>query len=270
MKKVLVTGASGFIGSNIVEYLLEHDFKVIATSSNYNRSFDIENDSHEIDIFNFFECPDLIIHCAWKNIKNVMNISHIDKTLFMHFSFLKNLIRNGLKDVTILGSCFEYGVLNGCMSETTETKPNTPYSIAKNTLRIFLECLLCDYSFSLKWIRPFYVYGKNQNDKTLIGGLNKAITNNDKIFNMSQGDQIRDYLRVEDMAKYIVSIAIQNQVLGIFNCSSNSPISVKNFIENYLKEIDYHNITLNLGFYSYPQYEPLAFWGDNTKMLSII
>ncbi len=62
---------------------------------------------------------------------------------------------------------------------------------------------------------------------------------------------------------------MQNDITGIINCCSGKPISIRNLVENYLKK---HNnaIKLNLSFYPYPDYEPMAFWGDNTKLKKIL
>ena len=70
---------------------------------------------------------------------------------------------------------------------------------------------------------------------------------------------------VEAVAEYLVKIAMQNQVEGIINCCSGTPISIKALVENHLKTKK-RNIQLNFGYYPYNQYEPMEFWGDNTKL----
>ena len=57
--------------------------------------------------------------------------------------------------------------------------------------------------------------------------------------------------------------------MGVINCSSGKPTSVRKLVEMYIDKEGY-SIELNLGHYSYPDYEPLAFWGDNRKLLSIL
>jgi dTDP-6-deoxy-L-talose 4-dehydrogenase (NAD+) len=61
---------------------------------------------------------------------------------------------------------------------------------------------------------------------------------------------------------------MQKKVNGIINCSSGQPITVKQFVINYLTQIN-KNIQLNLGYYPYTDYEAMHFWGDNNKLLSI-
>jgi dTDP-6-deoxy-L-talose 4-dehydrogenase (NAD+) len=86
---------------------------------------------------------------------------------------------------------------------------------------------------------------------------------------MSGGEQVRDYLPVEKVAEYIVAIATQNEIMGIINCCSGKPVTVRELVENYLAE-EQKNIHLNLGYYPYPDFEPMHFWGNNKKIKSII
>jgi dTDP-6-deoxy-L-talose 4-dehydrogenase (NAD+) len=82
---------------------------------------------------------------------------------------------------------------------------------------------------------------------------------------MSAGEQLRDYLPIEKVAEYISKIALQNNITGIINCCSGNPISIRKLVEDYIK-IKNYNINLNLGYFNYPFYEPMAFWGDNKKI----
>ncbi|GAI93187.1 unnamed protein product [marine sediment metagenome] len=86
---------------------------------------------------------------------------------------------------------------------------------------------------------------------------------------MSGGEQLRDYLPVEKVAEHIVKISMQDKIGGIINCCSGKPISIGKLVENYLAEKN-KNIELNLDYYPYPDYEPMAFWGDSTKLNKVI
>jgi len=282
MKKVLVTGATGFIGNYVIEELLRLNCDVIATSLHEEKakqfdwhnkvkylSFDLNDLDDSKNYFDYFGKPDLLIHLAWEGLPNYKSSFHVDENLPRHFSFLSNLIRNGLKDVSITGTCFEYGMKEGRLSENMPSAPDNFYAIAKDLLRKQLEELKSKYSFSLKWIRLFYMYGKGQNPKSILAQLEKAIQNKEAVFNMSGGEQVRDYLPVEKVAEYIAKIALQTETDGIINCCSGSPISIKQLVENYLRQKQ-SEIKLNLGFYPYPDYEPMAFWGDDRKLKSIL
>ena len=225
----------------------------------------MNNFSDSINYFKYFNEPDILIHLAWQGLPNYKEAFHIEKNLPLQFSFLNNLISNGLKDISITGTCFEYGMKEGCFTETMEPEPANAYAIAKNELRKKLQALSAKQNFILKWIRLFYMYGKGQGSKSLISQLDKALANNEPVFNMSGGEQVRDFLKVDKVAEYIVQIAAQKEVTGIINCCSGKPVTVKQFVLDYLKQQD-KTIELNTGYYPYPDYEPMSFWGDDRKL----
>ena len=281
-QKVLITGATGFIGNYVVQELLQRNYDVIATSSSNNKAsatewfdkvkyipFNFNEFDNSINYFNFFQQPDIVIHLAWEGLPNYKDNFHLTINLPLQKLFLQNLLQNGLKDLTVTGTCFEYGMKEGCLIETMACEPANPYAIAKNKLRVELEKLSAAYNCSFKWARLFYMYGKGQSPKSLISQLDKALENGDEIFNMSGGEQVRDFLPIEKAAAYIVAIATQHKVDGIINCSSGQPITVKQFVTDYL-QFKKKTIQLNLGYYPYPDYEPMRFWGDDTKLKSII
>lgn len=276
-EKLLITGASGFIGNYVIKELLKYDkFEIITTARSkekikkkdwYDKVTFIEYDLNHRDdnLMDFFNNPDRVIHLAWDGLSNYKSLIHIEENLINSYYFIKNLINNGLKDINCIGTCFEYGIQNGPLSEELITKPSTAYGLGKDTLKKNLEELQKNRKFDFKWIRLFYMYGEGQSEKSLISMLEKAINNKDESFNMSKGDQLRDYLYIEDVAKYIVNISLQSSVTGAINCASGIPISIRNFVEEHLKKKN-HRIQLNLGCYGYPDYEPMAFWADITKL----
>jgi dTDP-6-deoxy-L-talose 4-dehydrogenase (NAD+) len=279
--KVLVTGATGFVGNYIVEELLAQNHHVIATSSNEQKAslsewfdkvtylpFNFENFDESADYFSFFDKPDIAIHLAWEGLPNYKSSFHEEINLPRHLSLLHNIIKNGLNDLTVTGTCFEYGMQEGCLQEDLPALPQNPYGKAKDLLRKGLDKLTNQYSFSFKWIRLFYMYGKGQNPNSLLSQLDRALANCEPVFNMSGGEQVRDFLPVEKVATNIVKIALQKRVTGIINCCSGEPVTVKKFVEEYLQENN-KKIKLNFGFFPYPDYEPMKFWGNNTKLKSI-
>lgn len=282
MKKILVTGATGFIGNYVIAALQKSGCEVIATSSNLEKAkgkpwfntvkyiaFDLKQFDATVNYQKYFDDPDAVIHLAWEGLPNYKAVFHTEENLPRHFTFIKNLVENGQKDITITGTCFEYGMQEGCLTEDMVAKPANPYAIAKDELRKQLQHLQTQIEFKLKWVRLFYMYGTGQNPNSLLSQLDRALLNGDSVFNMSGGEQVRDYLPVEKVAEYIVKIALQQNVTGIINCCSGNGVTVKEFVENYLKEKNI-SITLNLGYYPYADYEPMSFWGGDAKLKSII
>jgi len=275
--KILVTGATGFIGNHVIKTLLRLNHDIIATSRSMEKAKKISwfdkvtyipadlNENKE-NYFHFFKEPEIAIHLAWEGLPNYKDLFHFEKNLMSQYDFLKNLIVHGLKKLCVIGTCFEYGMQNGCLMDTN---PVTPYGLAKDCLRKFLELLNQKYNYMLTWIRLFYMYGSGQSEKSLLSQLEAAIQRGDKSFNMSGGEQLRDYLPVEKVAENIVSIALQDKIQGIINCCSGKSISIRKFVETFLEEKQ-ADIQLNLGYYPYPDYEPMAFWGDSRKLSLIL
>lgn len=280
--KILVTGATGFIGQHVVSALLTMGHEVIATGTDASKAaaipalagvpfipyrFPANADSQ--DLFRLFDEPDAVVHLAWHGLPNYKSTFHIDQNLFPHFQFLKNLISHGLKNLTVAGTCFEYGMQSGPLTEAMPTCPANPYALAKDCLRRFLEAVKAENSYSLKWVRLFYMHGKGQSTNSLIPLLDKAIDQGDSVFNMSGGEQLRDYLPVSKVASYISLIATQTTIEGVINCCSGQPISVRRLVEDHIRQRE-ASIQLNTGYYPYPDYEPMAFWGDNQKLQTIL
>jgi dTDP-6-deoxy-L-talose 4-dehydrogenase (NAD+) len=276
--KILVTGATGFIGNYVIEELIKQHIDIVATSANEEKAkqqtwfenvkyipFDFANFDSTTNHFLYFNEPDALIHLAWEGLPNYTSSFHTEENLPRHKALLENLIEHGVRDVSVTGTCLEYGMQQGCLSEDLPAQPSNPYAIAKDKLRIFIEALQQQYNFSFKWIRLFYMYGEGQNPKSLLSQLDKALQNGDEVFNMSGGKQTRDYLPVETVAEYIVKITLQKNIEGIINCCSGIPITIKDFVEQYLKK-NGKSIQLNLGYYHYTDYEPMHFWGSTKKL----
>jgi dTDP-6-deoxy-L-talose 4-dehydrogenase (NAD+) len=175
------------------------------------------------------------------------------------------LIEAGLPNLLVTGTCLEYGLQSGALSEDAEVCPTTPYGFAKDMLRRQLEFKKRLTPFNLTWARLFYLYGEGQAESSLLPQLKRAMQNGERIFNMSKGDQLRDYLPVEELAKYLVSLGLSPQDRGIVNVCSGKPVSVRELVERWIEENSW-NIDLNPGYYPYPSYEPMAFWGDRRKL----
>ena len=282
MSLILVTGATGFIGSYVVSELLAKGHEVIATSANADKASKMEwyekvtyRELHfdhihpGVNYFEYFDNPGVIIHLAWEGLPNYKSLFHFEVNLQRHYFFLKNLVENGCRNVTVTGTCFEYGMKDGCMTEDMQTEPANPYALAKDTLNKFLHELSKNDTFSLKWVRLFYLFGKGQHPGSLFSQLQNALDNNVKEFNMSGGEQVRDYLPVEKAAEYIVKIALQNNIIGNINCCSAQPVTIKEMVTEYIQRSG-KDLKLNLGYYPYPDYEPMSFWGDNKKLQQII
>ncbi|MEP7279235.1 MAG: NAD-dependent epimerase/dehydratase family protein, partial [Bacteroidota bacterium] len=268
MRTILVTGATGFIGNYVIEELLKNNYPVVASSASgekarsfpwYSRvqyiQFDLASFNDKTDYYALFNQPEVMIHLAWEGLPAYKEPFHYEVNLPRHFALLRNMILHGLKRLSVTGTCFEYGMQEGELSEDMPSNPSNSYAIAKDALRKQLLELRQVIPIDLTWIRLFYLYGRGQNPNSLLSQLQKALDEKASVFNMSGGEQVRDYLPVEKAAEYIVKIALQQNLTGIINCCSGQPVTVKGLVMDYLKR-QKTSVPLNLGFYPYADYEP--------------
>jgi dTDP-6-deoxy-L-talose 4-dehydrogenase (NAD+) len=278
--KVLVTGATGFIGRHLVAALLARGCEVRAVARNAETAAQlpwinavefIAADIHaaDLDIAALTAGIDALAHLAWPGLPNYQALFHFEHNLMADYRFIKAAVEAGVSQVLVTGTCFEYGLQSGPLSEQTAPQPSNPYGLAKNTLRLFLENLQRVQPFTLQWARLFYLHGEGQNPNSLLAALDRAIEADDEGFNMSAGEQLRDYLAIETAAGYLAAILQKREFDGVINCCSGQPISVRALVEQRLRERG-ASIRLNLGHYSYPTHEPMAFWGVADRLQQLL
>jgi nucleoside-diphosphate-sugar epimerase len=277
--KVMVTGATGFVGRHVVNELLERGHAVVATARDINRAKQmpwfphvefVQCDLHESfeHLLNLSDLPEAIIHLAWPGLPNYSDFYHIGTNLPADFAFLTAAVRAGVPHLMVAGTCLEYGMQYGPLDEWAVTNPTTTYGFAKDTLRKALQLLQKEKRFTLQWMRLFYMYGEGQNANSLLAQLDRAIDEGQTVFNMSNGDQLRDYLAIEKVAENF-ALALDNPHLeGVINCCSGQPIAVVDLVKKRCLEKK-SDIQLNLGHYPYPDYEPLAFWGVDSTLSAV-
>ncbi len=271
--KIAVTGATGFIGRHVLTALQDTDAEIVAVvrdtrlmtasplkdlPSCHTVLMDIAKPNN--NAWEQLGSPDVLIHLAWDGLPNYKSLHHFETELPKHYFFLKQLIESGLPKLVVTGTCFEYGMQSGALSVDSTIQPANPYAYAKAALHQQLRFLQNTQSFKLTWARLFYLYGSGQAATSLYTQLQEAIARGDKLFNMSGGEQLRDYLPVETAAQQLVKLAIQQSNTTV-NICSGQPVSVRRLVEQWRSEKN-SDIQLKLGYYPYPDYEPMAFWGN--------
>lgn len=276
--RVAVTGASGFIGRHVLAELARHGVEICAVTRDPARlqgapagvrvvTMDLARPG--ADPFARLGSPDLLIHLAWDGLPNYRSQRHLETELPRQYRFLRALVAAGLSSLFVAGTCFEYGMQSGALREDAPAAPDNPYGSAKEALRQRLEALQESHPFHLVWGRLFYLYGPGQAATSLYGSLKGAVERGEQAFDMSGGEQLRDYLPVETAARHIVTLALSGRGLGTVNICSGTPVSVRSLVDGWLAAQRW-NIALNPGHYPYPDYEPMAFWGDAGRLRQLL
>jgi nucleoside-diphosphate-sugar epimerase len=272
--KILVTGANGYVGKHVLRKLLATDCEVVALVRGLASLEKLEEKFHRLTVvkasienppsrlYELCGNPDALIHLAWGGLPNYNSLHHFENELPMQYHFLKEMITQGLPMVTVAGTCFEYGMQSGSLREDLPTNPCNAYGYAKDALHKQIKFLQQSKKFNLVWARLFYTYGEGQSATSLVPQLREAIENGRPEFNMSGGEQLRDFLDIELIAEYLVTLTLKAKDIGAINVCSGVPRSVRSIAEEVVEGLN-SSIRLNFGRYPYPAYEPMAFWGDD-------
>ena len=272
--RVIVTGANGYIGSQVVKKLLDNSYDVIAVDLN-NNFVDKRAEFYNSDIFNLDESlykkwglPKAVLHLAWQDGFNHNADSHI-LNLTNHFNFLKRLIDFGVTSVTVMGSVHEVGYYEGKVDENTPCNPLSYYGIAKNTLRQLIQLYSSDKNVSLKWLRGYYITGNDYNNHSIFTKILESAKNGKKEFPFTKGDNQFDFINIDDLAEQIFMCTVQDETDGIINVCSGKPVAIKDKVEMFIKENNL-NIKLLVGKFPSRRYDSPIIYGDNTKINTIM
>lgn len=271
--RIGLAGAGGFVGRHVLRALAARpglDLVVLGRSPVDDLPAGAAQISCDIrdagaGIYAQLGRVDLLIHLAWGGLPNYRSLHHLDEELSGQFRFLRRMVEEGLPALQVTGTCYEYGMANGPQREEVTATPSNPYGFAKAALLRQLQFLRVRTPFRLTWARLFYMYGAGQAPGALYPLLCAAVARGDATFPMSGGEQLRDYLPVEQVADTLVRLAVDHQDAGVVNVCSGEPISIRRLVEGWIEAHGW-SIRPDLGRYPYPDYEPLAFWGVRDKL----
>jgi nucleoside-diphosphate-sugar epimerase len=286
--RIAVTGASGFLGRHllaaIVRWRMETDqaLDIVATARRLRHDLPrhpgvewlaLDLATPPPDPFATLGRPDVLIHLAWEGLPNYQSPHHLSTELPRQRRFLEAVVQGGLPALLVAGSCAEYGRQQGRLAEDLPARPVHPYAVAKDTLRCQLEQVAAAAGCRMTWLRIFYLFGDGQPERTLYSQLMRAIARGEAAFDMSTGDQVRDYVPVGRAAAVICSLTARLargcEGDGIVNLASGRPQTVRSLVRQWVNEAD-ASIRLNCGALPYLAHEPMALWGDATKLERLV
>jgi nucleoside-diphosphate-sugar epimerase len=246
---VVVLGASGFVGKNIVDLLQNDSFVTLFTASRSTSSgeffFDLLQEDSWTNIFTIQ--PDIIIDASgYGVVKNQTDLEQMYQVNYLQKrTFVDRLFRESTSTFWIqIGTAFEYSLEAEALTENSLCFPRTHYGISKNLFSVYLTS---SYKGKYCILRPFGMFGEREDPSKFFPLLLLAQKNRQKIA-LSDGSQSRDYVYVKDLSHFILSTIqkgelskLENQVINI---GSGKPKTLRMFSEILAKHVPNFDPTL--------------------------
>jgi nucleoside-diphosphate-sugar epimerase len=273
MKRVLLTGASGFIGQHAVPELLKNNYEVHAL---YHKTKPVEKKHviyHKIDLFDYSQqeslvseiMPTHLLHLAWYAVpglywNSLENFRWVQASL----ELLKLFGQYDGQRAVLAGTCAEYDWSFGYCSEgVTPTLPSTLYGTCKNSLQEMTSQFSKQTGLSSAWGRIFYLYGPFEDRTRLIPYVINSLLLNQQA-NCTHGHQIRDFLYVHDVASAFVAL-LDSKVQGPVNIASCQPVTLQHIIHSIADVLGKSEL-VKLGAVQAPEDEPPLLLADVRRL----
>lgn len=252
MCKIFVTGATGFIGKNLIKNAIQDNFQIVAIRRNKNNNLDF-GDSNKIkwidsDLKNIreemFSDSEILIHLASAGVspKKVEHENMLMSNVIDTSKLIERAVKAGIKRVIMVGSCHEYGKVsygNGLIKADSKLDPVTFYASSK-AASYFISLAQCrKYMFEMFYGRIFSVYGDGQFSGNFWPSLKKAAVNG-KNFHMTSGEQIRDFIHVDKVSKELLQASRRNDLIPgkvmVKNIATGNPMRLIDFAKKEWKK----------------------------------
>ena len=269
-KKVLVTGATGLIGKELIKPLKEAGFDIYGITIDENNPENYVNwikgslfdDDFLKSTFDKIK-PEYLLNMAWCTTGDYLSSN-------MNYDFLKagiNLLKyfkdNGGKRAVFAGTCFEYKFKNQPLKENDELESEkTVYTFCKNKLHEIAQYFCERNDISFGWGRIFYVYGRGENKNRLTGMVIDKLSKNEKVI-IKSGNLLKDYMYSKDIAGAFVKF-LDSDVKGSVNICTGKPVSIRDFVLEIARAMNKENLII---FKDEPSNQPPLIVGDNTRLI---
>lgn len=241
--RVLLTGATGFVGRQVLRALEQYGARVTAVVRAEREEDLAPSPAIERIIATpaLFEEPadwwaqacdgvDCVVHVAWyaepgKYLMSPQNLGCLAGTL----ALAQGAIDVGVSRMVGVGTCFEYNLTAADLSVSTPLNPTTPYAAAKAATYLALSRILPQQGVSFAWCRLFYLYGEGEDGRRLVPYVRAQLAKGEAA-ELSHGLQVRDFLDVEEAGRRIAAAALSS-LEGAINICSGAPITVRELVE---------------------------------------
>lgn len=276
-KRILITGISGFLGSQIAKQLISLGHKLIATKRPSSNLWRCEDYANKLTWINLNEAnwqskilefhPEIIIHTAWSGV------SAIDRDdwdiQFSNIEFALKLLQIAkqckVKKFIGFGSQAEYGNFSGIVDENYPLNPTSAYGASKIAISQIIKNYCSINEINWYWCRLFSFFGEFESNNWFIPTLIDKILSIQKM-DMTPGEQKYAYMYVGDLAKTISKIVETDINSGIYNISSSKAISLLELTNKILEIIKPIESKINFGAIPYRANQSMHIQGSNLKL----
>jgi nucleoside-diphosphate-sugar epimerase len=249
--RVIITGACGFVGSQVVDAMSRLGYEVHALDRQFNRGFHSNHvTNHMIDLLDAQATrtlldklrPTGLIHLAWNTThgeywNSLVNLDWLAASLLL----LRNFAASGGRRALLVGSSAEYkwGELGDLLELGSALQPSGLYGISKNALNQVSEKYTENTGMSYAWARLFNVFGPGESPKRLVPRVICTLLQNDRL-KIDESSNIRDFLYASDAGSALAALYNSN-VQGPVNVGSGEGVAIKDVISiiaEYLRASD--------------------------------
>jgi nucleoside-diphosphate-sugar epimerase len=262
VRRILVTGAAGFIGAAVTRELLTRDHRLLLLlrpgsdrrrlAGVLGRVVVVDADldrpqSYDAAVRAF--APHAVAHLAWTGVGggSVLNADEQIANVTAATSLYRAAWQSGATAFIGVGTQYEYDSTPGTVSEDRPTRPAQLYGAAKLSTYLLLDRLAERDGVAFAWLRLFFCYGPGDKEDRLLPYLVGKLLRGEKP-SLTEGEQICDYVHVEDVAR-AVAACIGSRPRGAFNLGSGRAVPLRTIIELARDAID---PSLPLGFGDLP------------------
>lgn len=274
MKRVLVTGASGFIGLNCLPLLKQLGYEIHAVSG--SRAIQSEDSAikwhsadllHQSDITLLLQKvkPTHLLHLAWYAIPGKFWTAHENLDwVIATIGLMRAFYDQGGQRAVMAGSCAEYDWnFDFCSEASTPCRPTTLYGACKYSAQLLFNALSSQVGISGAWGRVFFLYGPGEHSSRLVPHVITSLMHGEPA-RCTHGEQVRDFMHVEDVAAAFVAL-LDSNVKGVVNIASGEPLRLKDMICEIADQLGRHKL-VRLGAIQPSSADPPRLVADITRL----
>ena len=284
-KTILVTGATGFVGSNLARYLVQTGCDVHIITRNESNKWRIQDilsliKEHSCDLRDFNQVnrlvtdikPNIIYHLAtygsypsFQQDLDTMVETNIKGTI----NLITALSKTKYEVLVNSGTSSEYGLKTKPMVETTPLEPTNHYGASKASMSLFAQVFARSFGQPIVTLRPFSVYGYYEEPTRLIPTVITSCLRG-KNLNLTEGEQTRDFIFIDDVIDAYLKASTSTRAHGeIINIGSSTQHTVKEVVLKIL-ELCGNPVVAHWGMLPYRSGETSSWVADNSKAKQLL